>query len=117
MNNTQSTSNIHTIFPLSNDTRFDKSEALHLIDTLYSVTTRAKNKINAADGHVQYNKHNATSQTYHQEILNVEIQKWSEKMRRLGAIPLSLFKVKLSALEGGFYTWEFPTSELIFHEE
>lgn len=117
MNNVENLNNVHSIFPLSSETRFDQDEAVSLIATLLNVTSKAKNKINAANGHVQFNKNNPSAQQYHQEILNLEIQKWSEKMRRLGVVPLSLFKAKISAKAGGFYTWEFPSDQLIHFDE
>jgi hypothetical protein len=117
MNNTESVKNVHSIFPLSSEIRFSQDEAIDLIGALLNVTSKAKNKINAANGHVQFNKNNPNAQKHHQEILNTEIQKWSEKMRRLGVIPLSLFQVKISAKVGGYYTWEFPSDELVHYED
>ena len=45
--------------------------------------------------------------------LNKEIQKWSEKVRRLGGIPLSLYQVKIPADNGSFF-WEFPSADIEF---
>ena len=102
------------IFHLDKNRKFSEDEAYELINMLHIVTLKAKNKINGLSGHIEYNKRNPKEAEFYQVKLNEEIQKWSEKMRRLGGVPLSLYKVKIFAKEGGFYTWEFPSSELSY---
>lgn len=100
------------IFHLDDQKTFEESDALLLIDTLHLVTSKAKNKIGALSGQAQFHKRNPNEAQIYQQRMNEEIQRWSEKVRRLGAIPLSLYKVKIAASRGGHYTWEFPSSSL-----
>lgn len=101
------------IFPLNANRVFSEDEAWELVNSLHIVTQKAKNKINALSGQVEYNKRQPKQAEFFQTKLNEEIQKWSEKVRRLGAVPLSLYKVKINAQDEGFYTWEFPSVELV----
>jgi len=119
MNNleTISENNVHQIFHVNKQSTFAQNEALELINLLHLVTQKSKNKINALSGHLNYNKNAPKQAKYYQEQLNGEIQKWSEKVRRLGAVPLSLYKVKISASDDSYYTWEFPSIDLIHHQD
>lgn len=105
-----------TIFPINQSKNFSEEEAYQMLNMLMIVTQKARNKINALSGQVEYNKRQPAQAEVFQGKMNEEIQKWSEKARRLGAIPLSLYKVKIHAKEGGFYTWEFPSSELVYRD-
>lgn len=104
------------IFHIDKNRQFSEEEAYDLLNLLIIITQKAKNKINALSGQVEYHKRNPHEAEMYQAKLNEEIQKWSEKVRRLGGIPLSLYKVKIQATEGGFFTWEFPSSELIYRD-
>lgn len=110
--NAPSNAALASIFPLNQSSSFSQRQAFELIDSLYVVTAKAKNKISALSGHVEYNKRIPAQAETFQNMLNEEIQKWSEKVRRLGGIPLGLYKVKIVAEEGGYYTWEFPSADL-----
>lgn len=118
MNNQTQTANSASlnIFPLSRGGSFSEDQAYELLNMLHIVTLKAKNKIGALSGQVEYNKRVPRQAEVYQNRLNEEIQRWSEKVRRLGAVPLSLYKVKIGAKDGGFYTWEFPSAELVWRE-
>ncbi|MCO4752840.1 MAG: hypothetical protein KC478_00090 [Bacteriovoracaceae bacterium] len=109
-----SNNNVETlnIFHLDQNREFSEDEAYQLVNMLHIVTQKSKNKINSYSGQTQFHSRNPKEAEVYQAKLNEEIQKWSEKTRRLGAIPLSLYKVKITAKGGGYYTWEFPSSEL-----
>ena len=104
--------NTLNIFKIDENREFSEAEAYNLVNMLHIVTTKAKNKINSHSGQAQFHSRNPKEAEIYQAKLNEEIQKWSEKTRRLGAIPLSLYKVKIIAKDGGYFTWEFPSSEL-----
>lgn len=103
-----------SIFHIDENKKFSEEEAYELVNLLHIVTQKAKNKINALSGQTEYHKTQPKQAEAFQIQLNQEIQKWSEKTRRLGCVPLSLYKVKIFAKEGGFFTWEHPSSELIW---
>lgn len=116
MNNLETTDNVRHIFPVNKQNSFSETEALKLVNLLHVVTQKSKNQINALSGHINYNKNAPKTAQYYQEKLNDEIQKWSEKVRRLGAVPLSLYKVKIKADDQSYYTWEFPGIDLVHYK-
>ena len=94
--------------------RLNKSQTLNPLRLEFFGTfcsPKSKNKINALNSRLEYYKAQPDLADTIQTDLNAEIQKWSEKTRRLGAIPLALFKVKIPAATGHF-VWEFPSVEL-----
>lgn len=105
--------NVYSIYPLDQDRTFSKKEAYELIDLFIAITSKSKNEINALSSQLEYHKGMPHQADAIQFRLNQAIQKWSEKIRRLGGIPLALYKVKISAFEGN-YIWEFPNSDLEF---
>jgi len=114
MQENQVENNVHRIFPLNDVKAFTEDEAYDLVNLFYSVTSKAKKTINALNSQIEYHKAMPAQLQSIQSTLNTEIQKWSEKTRRLGGVPLSLFKVKIPAVEG-YYIWEFPSSEIEHH--
>ena len=114
MNNLENTdqNNVRHIFPVNKQNTFSADEAQNLVNLLHIVTQKSKNKINALSGQLNFHKNSPKDAKYYQGQLNDEIQKWSEKVRRLGAVPLSLYKVKIKAADNNYYTWEFPAIEL-----
>ena len=108
--------NVHNIFNLNKEKFFTEDEAYELVNLFLAVTAKAKNKINALNSRLEYYKHQPEVADEIQFELNSEIQKWSEKVKRLGGIPLSLYNVHIPHSEG-YYLWSFPSAELEFTEE
>lgn len=102
---------VHNIYHLNSEKQFSEDEAYELVNLLVAVTAKSKNKINALNSRLEYYKAQPDLADKIQDDLNAEIQKWSEKTRRLGTTPLALFKVKIPSKTGN-YTWEFPSVEL-----
>tara|TARA_Y100000590_G_C15447882_1_gene911516 strand:- start:85 stop:414 length:330 start_codon:yes stop_codon:yes gene_type:complete len=102
---------VYSIFNLSTEKNFTEDEAYELVNLLVAVTGKAKNKINNLNSKLEYYKLQADKADSIQFELNTEIQKWSEKVKRLGGTPLSLYKVKIPGKESHFI-WEFPSVEL-----
>jgi hypothetical protein len=40
------------------------------------------------------------------------MQKWSEKVRRLGGVPIAIYKVKIPAAANRYWLWEHPKATL-----
>ncbi|MDH5414585.1 MAG: hypothetical protein OEW87_10640 [Flavobacteriaceae bacterium] len=108
--------NIHHIYPLFEKHHFDKSEALDVVNLFLAITAKDRNKINALNSRIEYFKLQTQIADSLQMELNTAIQKWSDKVRRLGGIPIELFKVKIPT-DGGFYLWEFPHANIDFIPE
>ncbi len=104
---------IHQIYPLNSNKTFSEDEAYELVNLLSAVTSPSKNKINAYNSQLELFKGQNDKADKAQFELNNQISKWSEKVRRLGGIPLALYKVKIPA-SSGYYVWEFPSVELEF---
>lgn len=102
---------VYSIFNLSSEKTFTEDEAYELVNLLVAVTSKAKNKINNLNSKLEYYKLQVEKADAIQFELNTEIQKWSEKVKRLGGTPLSLYKVKIPGNDGHFL-WEFPSVEL-----
>jgi hypothetical protein len=104
---------VHSIYHLNNEKFFSEDEAYELINLLMAVTSKAKNKINGLNSKLECQKSNPQVADELQTELNLQIQKWSDKVRRLGGFPLSLYKVNIPTA-GGFFKWNFPSAEIDF---
>ena len=105
---------VHNIYPLNNEKTFDEDSAYQLVNLFMAVTIKSKNTVQGLNSQLEYHKAQPHEANMIQERLNTEIQKWSDKMRRLGGTPLALYKVKIPA-ETGFFVWEFPSAEIEYH--
>lgn len=105
---------VHTIFPLNAEKTFSEDEAFELVNLFLAVTQKAKNTVHGLNSQLEYHKAQPHEAQMIQQRLNTEIQKWSDKIRRLGGTPLALFKVKIPA-DRGFYVWEFPSADIEYH--
>lgn len=63
-----------------------------LISLLNKITIKSQNKIEKKRISI--------------ELCNLEITKWSYKVRRLGAIPIACYEVKINTKKG-YYHWKF----------
>lgn len=105
---------VHTIYPLHETKTFSEDEAYELVNLFLAITQKAKNTIHGLNSQLEYHKAMPQQADSIQRRLNHEIAKWSDKIKRLGGVPLALFKVKIPATEG-YYLWEFPSAELDHH--
>ena len=111
----QTDKNIYTIYPLHQEKFFSEDEALDLVNIFLAITSKAKNQINSLNSQLELHKMTPSQSDGIQFRLNESIQKWSEKIRRLGGIPLALYKVKIPINDDSYYTWEFPNASLEIH--
>ena len=105
--------NVHNIYHLNQEKKFSEDEAFELLNLLLAITPKAKKAINGLNSRLEYHKAIPHEADEIQMELNVQIQKWSEKVRRLGGIPLALYKVKIPA-QAGYFLWEFPKADIEF---
>ena len=102
---------LHNIYHLEDEKKFTEDEAYELVNLFMAITGKAKNKINGLNSRLDYYKNNPQVADEIQNELNTEIQKWSEKVRRLGGTPLSLYQVRIPNSHGHFL-WSFPSAEI-----
>lgn len=105
---------VHTIYPMNHSRNFTEDQAYELVNLFLAVTQKAKKNINGLNSQLEFHKNIPHEADAIQININTEIQKWSDKMKRLGGVPLSLFKVKVPA-EEGYFIWEFPQADIEFH--
>jgi hypothetical protein len=97
---------------LLNESRsFTHEEALELVSLLILITAKTKKELNNLNAQLAYFKNSPEKTNMIQDRINASIQTWSEKIRRLGAIPVSLCKVKIPG-QGTHYFWEYPEPKL-----
>lgn len=108
--------NVHNIYHLNKEKNFTEDEAYELVNLLIAVTVKSKKVINGLNSKLEHYKLQTEIADEIQLELNTQIQKWSEKVRRLGGTPLALYKVKIPSTNGSFI-WEHPkvTLELESH--
>lgn len=101
--------------PLNESRIFSNEEALELIPLLMVISTRTRKELNALNAQLAYFKNGSEKAIELQGRINLAAQTWSEKIRRLGAVPISLCKVKIPSETGQHYWWEYPESKLFLH--
>lgn len=106
--------NVRTIYPLNQSKTFTHEEALELVPLLMHISAKTKRELNVLNSQLSFFKSNSVKAEVIQEKINLALQSWSDKVRRLGAIPVSLCKVRIPGEEGHFL-WEYPDSRLIMH--
>ncbi|HXH74405.1 MAG TPA: hypothetical protein VNJ08_05545 [Bacteriovoracaceae bacterium] len=106
--------NVRTIYPLNQTKTFSHEEALELIPLLMHISAKTKRELNVLNSQLSFFKTNSDKAQSIQEKINIELQCWSDKIRRLGTIPVSLCKVRIPGEEGHFL-WEYPENRLFMH--
>lgn len=106
--------NVRTIYPLNQTKTFSHEEALELIPLLQHISAKTKRDLNVLNSQLSFFKSNSDKAQNIQEKINTSLQSWSDKVRRLGAIPVSLCKVRIPG-EEGHYLWEYPENRLFMH--
>ena len=106
--------NVRSIFPLNKTKIFTHEEALELVPLLQLISGKTKRELNVLNSQLGFLKTNSDKAQAIQEKINLELQHWSDKIRRLGAIPVSLCKVRIPG-EEGTYLWEYPENRLYMH--
>ena len=108
--------NVHNIYHLNQEKAFTEDEAYNLVNLFLAITPKAKNAINGLNSRLEFHKAIPDQADAIQMDLNIQIQKWSEKIRRLGGIPLSLYQVKIPSKDG-YFLWEFPKADIEFIQD
>ena len=106
--------NVRTIYPLNQSRSFTHEEALELIPLLMHISSKTKRELNVLNSQLSFFKTNSDKGQAIQEKINTSLQSWSDKVRRLGAIPVSLCKVRIPGEEGHFL-WAYPENRLFMH--
>jgi hypothetical protein len=106
--------NVRTIYPLNKTKVFSHEEALDLVPLLMLISAKTKRELNVLNSQLAFLKTNSDKAQNIQERINLSLQAWSDKVRRLGAIPVSLCKVRIPGQDNHFM-WEYPDNKLFMH--
>lgn len=106
--------NVRRLTPLNQTRTFSHEEALELIPLLQLISSKTKRELNVLNSQLSFLKSNSDKAQAIQEKINNTLQAWSDKVRRLGAIPVSLCKVRIPG-EDAQYLWEYPENRLFMH--
>jgi hypothetical protein len=107
----QTTETIRSIFPIYRNYVFNHEEALALVPLLTLISNKSKRELNLLNSQLSFMKANSPRAVEIQDKINTALQNWSDKVRRLGALPLAMGKVKIPS-ESGHFIWEYPESKL-----
>lgn len=107
--------NVRSIFPLNQTTTYSHEEALELIPLLKLISAKTKRELNVLNSQLSFLKTNSEKAQQIQDKINLTLQAWSDKVRRLGVVPVSLCKVRIPGEEGQHYLWEYPENRLFMH--
>lgn len=106
--------NVRNIYPLNQSKTFSHEEALELVSLLMHISAKTKRELNVLNSQLSFFKTNSEKAQVIQEKINIVLQGWSDKVRRLGAVPVSLCKVRIPG-EDSHYLWEYPENRLFMH--
>ena len=84
---------------------FSEEEAINLASLLTYLADSIKKQIKQIELQIQSNKHDLQFVEKKQSLIGDLVNKWSEKVKRLGATPVSISQVKIPTAHGHFY-WE-----------
>ena len=99
------------IYPLTENIHFSYEQALELIPLMTRITTKTKREINILNSQLALTKKNTPKADEIQVKINTILQSWSEKIRKLGALPVSFSSVRILSNEHN-YLWEYPEKNL-----
>ena len=102
---------IRSIYPANSKRSFELHEAKELTPLLLTITRKSKNEVVALKNQLNLFRSNKEKSADIQGKMNEVVQKWTDKMGRLGTIPVGLWKVKIPH-QDEFFLWEFPKEEL-----
>jgi hypothetical protein len=104
--------NVRNIYHLNQTKTFSHEEALELIPLLMHISAKTKRELNVLNSQLGFLKTNSDKAQAIQEKINSALQAWSDKVRRLGVIPVALCKVRIPGEGGSQYLWEYPENRL-----
>ncbi len=113
--NKENMNNVQNVFQLKTGIQSVPANELEdIVRLLNIISLRSKREINSLESQLKYmNKKSLKAQGIQAKINN-KLHRWTEKVKRVGASPLGVFRCRI-ATNDGTYLWEYPkqTAELI----
>jgi hypothetical protein len=107
--------NVRSIIPFNQSKFFSHQEALELIPLLLRISAKTKRDLNLLNSQLAFVKANTEKAHVIQGQINDCLQNWSEKVRRLGLVPVNMCKVRIPGEGTSQYMWEYPDTRLYMH--
>ena len=102
---------IHSIFPKNVKVYMALDEVEGLISVLLTSTRRSLQQVNQYKAQMNWFKGQAQKVEELQVKINHEVNRWQQKIERLGGQVQGLWKVKFESDQVDYY-WEFPADEV-----
>lgn len=106
--------NVTQLFSLNESRPLRFEQAMELLPIFIRITNATRQEMNVLNSQAQHYKGKPIQSADVQNQLNQLLQKWCEKMKRLGAHPLAMYKAKIHTEEGIKY-WCYP--EVVLRDE
>jgi hypothetical protein len=103
--------NVTQLFTGNNVRPLSIAEAEQLLPIFLKITNQTRQSINVLNSQVDHYKGKPVKSAELQTQLNLKLQKWCDKMKRLGGQPQAMFKVKIQT-EEGIRFWCYPEMKL-----
>ena len=107
------------LFTLANglkEKEFTLREAKKLLPIVRRITTQAAEKVVPLQTRIKEHPLHSEQDSLCARQIRQIINRWAEKIRRLGAMPTGLWNVEFHN-GNGFYCWEYPDEEVgFFHK-
>lgn len=102
-----------TIYQLQNSKNqtMNLDDAYDLVPLLITIGRKTNKEVNGINSQLKLYQGIPNKKEILENKLEDATDKWAEKMKRLGAIPTALLKVKIPT-DKGQYVWEFPYDKL-----
>lgn len=96
--------------------QFTLTEAQKILPLIRRITAEAAEEVKTLEERSRQLSQNESPTPFYSHRIQLTIQRWADKVRRLGAVPKGLWTVDFSN-GNGFYCWKFPEEEVgFFHE-
>ncbi|MCB9092638.1 MAG: hypothetical protein H6621_12665 [Halobacteriovoraceae bacterium] len=103
--------NVSNIFPISHkNCVYHDAEVQDIVNLLNTISKKSYLKVNECKSRLKCLKNNDPKAIILQENINSTLQKWSEHTKRIGVVPLGVFRCKI-ATEDNTYIWEYPNKK------
>ncbi len=102
---------VYQLFSLDDVNEISKNEIEVYLPIIHRLTKKCSNKIKGFESQLATVKVDTPECEALKEKQEVELKAWSEKIKKLGGLPTSLYQVKFVGDEGVF-TWTYPKSVL-----
>lgn len=102
---------MNRIYPLDKSLKKLEIEQVEdIIGLLNRVSLNSKRSINGLKSQLKLTKKGTPRATEVQNRINLELQKWSDKVKRMGVTPLGLYRCRIATPDKN-YLWEFPNKK------